>query len=569
MNNLINAARDVLSIAEAAEYASRLLGKTVTPSNISYLIQYGRVARVDIDGVGGVSRRELEEYYSSYGRAYKQKFGMGETASSEAIDPSETTVPNSVNWTLSFAQYKEAETTKHVHRLHPYKGKFIPQLVEYFIDGHTDEFKRDVYFHPGDVILDPFAGSGTTLVQACECGMHAVGVDVSAFNAMIANCKVARCDLIDLQTEAMRVSDVLKESVARSRIPEFEARLTDALASYNEQYFPSPEYRYRLRRGEIDEDEYGPAQAEAFLPVYRALVAEYGVALLQGVSEESVEGSKPPDPNPQVDDGSFLGKWYLPSVRREIDVIFGEIEKVRPPETKRALSVALSRAMRSCRATTHSDLATLLEPVSEPYYCTKHGKVCRPLFSMARWWDRYAKDTVARLAEFEGLRRLRGAATHQLCLVGDSRTIDLPSALECASSPALAALAANRGIAGIFSSPPYVGMIDYHEQHAYAYELFGFERNDSAEIGPMFRGKTKDAQEAYVEGVAQVLLNCKKSLANGYNVFLVANDRRNLYPAIAAKAGMRIVNRFHRPVLNRSEKDRTAYSETIFHMKEA
>ena len=29
---------------------------------------------------------------------------------------------------------KEAETTKHVHRLHPYKGKFIPQLVEYFLD---------------------------------------------------------------------------------------------------------------------------------------------------------------------------------------------------------------------------------------------------------------------------------------------------------------------------------------------------------------------------------------------------------------------------------------------------
>jgi len=40
--------------------------------------------------------------------------------------------------------------------LHPYKGKFIPQLVEYFLDSHTDEFKKEVYFHKGDIVLDPF-----------------------------------------------------------------------------------------------------------------------------------------------------------------------------------------------------------------------------------------------------------------------------------------------------------------------------------------------------------------------------------------------------------------------------
>jgi hypothetical protein len=32
---------------------------------------------------------------------------------------------------------------------------------------------------------------------------------------------------------------------------------------------------------------------------------------------------------------------------------------------------------------------------------------------------------------------------------------------------------------------------------------------------------------------------------------------------------MQIVNTFRRPVLNRSEKDKTAYSETIFHLREA
>ena len=37
-------------------------------------------------------------------------------------------------------------------------------------------------------------------------------------------------------------------------------------------------------------------------------------------------------------------------------------------------------------------------------------------------------------------------------------------------------------INGIFSSPPYVGLIDYHEQHAYAYDLFGFERKDEDDL---------------------------------------------------------------------------------------
>jgi len=34
---------------------------------------------------------------------------------------------------LSFANVSEYERTKHVHRLHPYLGKFIPQLVEVFL----------------------------------------------------------------------------------------------------------------------------------------------------------------------------------------------------------------------------------------------------------------------------------------------------------------------------------------------------------------------------------------------------------------------------------------------------
>ena len=48
---------------------------------------------------------------------------------------------------------------------------------------------------------------------------------------------------------------------------------------------------------------------------------------------------------------------------------------------------------------------------------------------------------------------------------------------------------------------------------------------------------------------------------------MVANDKYDLYPKIAELSEMEIVNRFKRPVLNRVEKDRSAYAETIFHLK--
>ncbi|MGB9603644.1 MAG: site-specific DNA-methyltransferase, partial [Limisphaerales bacterium] len=69
--------------------------------------------------------------------------------------------------------------------------------------------------------------------------------------------------------------------------------------------------------------------------------------------------------------------------------------------------------------------------------------------------------------------------------------------------------------------------------------------------------------------IAKVLVNCKRYLADDYNVFLVANDKYNLYPAIAELAGMQVVNKFIRPVLHRVEKDRNnLFSETIFQLKE-
>ena len=171
-------------------------------------------------------------------------------------------------------------------------------------------------------------------------------------------------------------------------------------------------------------------------------------------------------------------------------------------------------------------------------------------------------DTVYRLKTFAQLRK----NSHHAILPADSRTVNIFKEIE-RRNKRFHDILKKQKIAGIFTSPPYVGQIDYHEQHAYAYDLFGFERRDELEIGPLFKGQGLEARESYVDGISRVLLNCKKYLADDSNIFLVANDKYNLYPTIAERSGMSIINKFKRPVLNRTERDKSPYSEIIFHFK--
>ncbi len=147
-----------LTIKQASEWATSYLHRNVTPSNISYLVQYGRIKRIGNNGTLLIDTNDLKYYYQSYHgeREINWKAKLGDD----------------LNWALSFDYLKEADTTKHVHRLHPYKGKFIPQLVKYFLDSHTDSFKKEVYFKKSDIVLNPFCGNGTTLAQACRINFY-------------------------------------------------------------------------------------------------------------------------------------------------------------------------------------------------------------------------------------------------------------------------------------------------------------------------------------------------------------------------------------------------------------
>jgi len=523
-------AQKFLTIKEASEWASDFLKRDIGKSSISYLVQYGKIKKHNKKNSVYVDLGDLKKYYDFYcGKReedWKKRLG------------------SDLNWALSFDYLREKDTTKHVHRLHPYKGKFIPQLVEYFIDDHVDNFKKSVYFKPGDIILDPFSGSGTTLVQANEMGIHAIGIDISQFNCMVTETKLLNYDFIALKEEVKKTTQAIIEYETDSKISAFENELLANMSDFNNKYFHSPGFKYKVQKGQIDEDKYSIEKEREFLKIYNNLVKKYSIELNRFSAK------------------NFLDKWYIKSTRDEIYFAFEQIKKIKDAKIKKILAMVLSRTIRSCRATTHSDLATLKEPQVTTYYCWKHKKICKPLFSIKRWFACYAVDTINRLELFAKIK----TNSHYAIIPADSRTIDIFKEVEKRNKK-FAEVLKKQKIRGIFTSPPYVGQIDYHEQHAYAYALFGFERRDESEIGPLYKGQSAEARASYVDGISKVLLNCRKYFASDFDVFLVANDKYNLYPTIAEKSGMKIVNQFKRPVLNRTERDKSPYSEIIFHFK--
>jgi hypothetical protein len=364
------------------------------------------------------------------------------------VAPTQAALYADLDLELSWSEHElpERERTKHVHRLHPYLGKFIPQLVEVLLAR---------YFRPGEHVLDPFAGSGTTLVQALESGLDATGVDVAAFN----------CLLMDVKTREYN------PFVLEQELRDAHGRISSTTAASPSQYVA----------------EWFAPRAAGELLSFRAIVDEY--------------------------------------------------------EHADVLRVVLARSARSARRTKHSDLDFPRSPQLEPYWCHKHRRECRPVETAAQFLSRYTLDTLKRLKAFARVRVRERVAR---VIHGDARAVHYEDSF-----------------AGLVTSPPYPGLIDYHEQHRHAYELLGLDDRRELELGAAVLGTNRSAIVAYCEGISAVLLNARRMLPAGAPVVIVVDDRRDLYPAILERAGLRLETRLRRHVNRRTGRRAGEFFEDV------
>jgi DNA modification methylase len=378
----------------------------------------------------------------------------------------EETPLNLLNLNWKERDLPERIRTKHVHRLHPYLGKFIPQLVEIFLRK---------YFKSGQTILDPFCGSGTTLVQANELGINSIGYDISAFNVLLSKAKTHKYDI-----------DLVK----------FE--IHDALSKIQASIKTDGTEQLELWERKADE-------------------------IKQNTSSQ------------------YLFEWFSSNALSEL-LTYREIISKNNYKYSDLLKIILSRSARSSRLVRHFDLEFPKSPQKEPYQCYKHSRECYPVQEAFKFIKRYSIDTVKRVSEYSLIQ------TDAVVDVRHENSIS-------ANFPK---------IDGLITSPPYVGLIDYHQQHIYAYELFGLKDKRDEEIGPASSGKSLQAKNNYKIDLAKVFKNAAKKMRKDGVMIIIAGDRHNLYEDIADDSGLIVEDVVKRHVNRRTGRRSTEFFESVF-----
>lgn len=123
---------------------------------------------------------------------------------------------------------KRQQTRYSAHCWHEYKGRFNPQIVHGILN---------CFFERTTSVLDPFCGSGTTLVECAHKGVSALGVDINPFSVFLSSAKINALHArpSDLRRSAVIIARATPRDVSQNRRPD---ELT-----YLKKWFPSETLR--------------------------------------------------------------------------------------------------------------------------------------------------------------------------------------------------------------------------------------------------------------------------------------------------------------------------------------
>ena len=103
--------------------------------------------------------------------------------------------------------FQSSHTKEYTHCFHTYPAMMIPQIARRLLNSYGVE---------GGWLLDPYCGTGTSLVEASIYGMHSVGCDINPLVRLIATTKLTRISLKELDTVLNKLDDLLFQITFRS-----------------------------------------------------------------------------------------------------------------------------------------------------------------------------------------------------------------------------------------------------------------------------------------------------------------------------------------------------------------
>ena len=110
--------------------------------------------------------------------------------------------PEAFDLSGEFRKYIGRRVSYATHGIHKYPAKFIPQIPRYCIDAYSEV---------GDDVLDPFMGSGTTLLESYISGRNSYGIDIHPLARLIAKVKTTPLDPEVLSSLSERLLEDIRE----------------------------------------------------------------------------------------------------------------------------------------------------------------------------------------------------------------------------------------------------------------------------------------------------------------------------------------------------------------------
>lgn len=167
--------------------------------------------------------------------------------------------------------FTDDDTGYLTHDLHPYPAKFIPQIPSHLIA------KLSI---PGDVVFDPFGGSGTTAVEAVRMGRRALSIDANPLSMLIGRVKTGfmtpqvRAELEQLQATSLSyiAGAEIKKASWRKDIRSRHAALVPDIPNIGKWFHENAIAELALIRFLINQTTTGLAEDTAKLALSRIIL---------------------------------------------------------------------------------------------------------------------------------------------------------------------------------------------------------------------------------------------------------------------------------------------------------